>query len=104
WAMVEIVRERGMSWKTFFQTILLMCALGFMFYIVYPKYQHGFKLPYRANKITGKVEYWMNGKWYVLKDKDKQSLFARIGNNNLYRIPEKKLALIKQALNRQADK
>jgi len=68
--MVELTDERGLSWKLFFQIFTLIILVAIVFYIVYPKYNHGFSLPYRANKITGKVEYWMKGNWHTLDNKN----------------------------------
>jgi hypothetical protein len=76
--MVEIVEPKAMSWKAFLQLALLIILGAGAFYVVYPKYQHGFDLPYRANKITGKVEYWMKGEWYTLENKDKDNFFKKI--------------------------
>ncbi|MBD3263977.1 MAG: hypothetical protein GF375_02600 [Candidatus Omnitrophica bacterium] len=72
------VKELSISWVAVLQIIIIMVTAGVLFYIFYPKYQHGFELPYRANKITGKVEYWVQGKWYVLENKEE----AKAGNKN----------------------
>ncbi|MBU0569040.1 flagellar basal body-associated FliL family protein [bacterium] len=54
--------EDGMKWKTFLQIVLLMIVAAVIFYVVYPKYYWKTTLV-RGNKITGRVECFVDGKW-----------------------------------------